>query len=35
MKKIKHMVSNEDVQAKLVVVGFLTVFILLAVFFMN
>ncbi len=35
MKKIRHMISNEDVQARLIITGFLVVFALLAVFFMN
>lgn len=35
MKKIKLMIQNEDVQARLVIGGFLVTFALLAAFFMN
>ena len=35
MKKIKLMVKNEDVQARLVIVSFLVIFSVLAIFFMN
>ncbi len=35
MKKIKLMIKNEDVQARLVIGGFLVTFALLAAFFMN
>jgi hypothetical protein len=35
MKKIKLIAGNENAQAVLVIAGFLVVFTLLAVFFMN
>ncbi len=35
MKKIKLMLSNEDVQTRLIIGGFLVAFALLALFFMN
>jgi len=35
MKKIKLLMKNEDVQARLVIGGFIVTFTLLALFFMN
>ena len=35
MKKIRLNIKNEDVQARLVIVSFLVIFSVLAVFFMN
>ncbi len=35
MKKIKLLMRNEDVQARLVIGGFIVTFTLLAVFFLN
>lgn len=35
MKKIKLLMKNEDVQARLVIGGFIVTFTLLAVFFLN
>jgi len=35
MKRIKLLMSNEDVQARLVIGGFIVVFTVLAIFFMN
>jgi hypothetical protein len=35
MKKIKLLMKNEDVQARIVIGGFLVTFALLALFFMN
>jgi len=35
MKRIKLMMSDEDVQARIVIGGFIIVFTVLAVFFMN
>ncbi len=34
MKKIRQIIQNEDVQARLFVIGFIITFALLAIFFM-